>query len=202
MATRTDDFARGDSGDLGANWTQIGSTAGTCGILSEQVDSTVTGNPEGSVWSADTFGDPQFSKVAVVTLAAHEMGAVVRGSTTGNDYYAGGHNRNNHGNDNRRIYKYVAGSYSNLATEAVDIAVSDDVRLEADGTSLDLLIGGVSKVTTTDSSHSSGKPGLAVFHSSTNVAIWDDWEGGDLAAGGLSIPVAMHAYRLSHQSVV
>jgi hypothetical protein len=186
VATASDDFNRANAATLGANWTQAKGDSARHGILGNQADANGAADC-GDYYSATAFGGDQFSQATVVAVASLLQAVTVRGITSGvnRDRYNGGHDFNDTGNKRHRIYKYVGGVWTSLGAHASeDLTAGHVARLEAVGTGLDLKINGVSKVATTDASLASGQPGLYSVHGVADVAMWDDWSGGDLATAG------------------
>jgi hypothetical protein len=75
------------------------------------------------------------------------------------------------------ISRADSGSYSTLASASQVIANGDVIKLEAVGSTLNLYLNGVLKVTTTDTDFATGRPGFEIYN--TDVAL-DDWGGGEL----------------------
>lgn len=200
MPDRTDSFTRANSGDLGSNWGVVtGFTSKTLAISSNQVG---PGSSESSLcfqyWSADTFANDQYSeaKVLAISTSVYIVAVTVRSSSGALTQYSGGFMGSVYGDTHPRIWKWVSGSRTDLAVNSgVDIAANDVIRLEVSGTGLTLKVNGVSQVTTTDSSVTSGKPGLEAQNSLGNgTVLIDDWAGGD-GQGGIALPVFMNQYR-------
>jgi len=180
--TRSDTFTRADSNSLGADWTRIfGEGAFDLGIFSNQVDTNGTGNSTGAYWSADTFGDNQFSEVTMVILASGVQSAFTRNSTTARTRYEFGHDTNNF-NARRRFWKYVAGTQTSLADCVPNQVAGNIIRLESDGSTHTFKVNGTAASCSpfTDAAIASGKIGIRALHNTANVAILDTWSGGDL----------------------
>jgi hypothetical protein len=179
----SDNFDRADATTLGASWTTLKGLVNSLGIFSNQVDVTSTGTASGNYWSADAAPDNQLAVATVVAVAARTQGVVVRAITSGStqNQYLGGHDNNQTGNTRLRIWKMVGGVRTDLASHATENVTAGTVlKLEAIGTTLNLYVDGVLKVTTTDPDLTAGQPGLMADHGTLNVAIWDDWSGGGL----------------------
>jgi hypothetical protein len=180
----TDPFTRGDAANLGADWTEIAGLTEP-GIFSNQVD---TANPPFSDWACRTlesYPADQYSQAVLVALASAEWFVLVRGRTTvQTDLYAGGYSSTQAGDTNLRIFKMVNNVFTSLANFGSQfLAATDVVRLEVKADDLELFVDGISKLTAAnDPSLTSGPPGIGVSHSAGNVALLDDWEGGDFAA--------------------
>ncbi len=82
----------------------------------------------------------------------------------------------------------LGSTYSRTLTDG------DTIKLEVSGTTLTPYHNGTALATQDDSSLSAGYAGLYIAGAGGSFPM-DDWEGGNVAAGGLSIPVAMANYR-------
>jgi len=173
-----DDFNRAD-GDPGSNWTVMGGGLSKFEIRSNGAGTDTNFNHETGLWTAITWPNDQYSELTATILAASIQAAVVRGSTGAQTAYLGGFSNADAGNKNRRIWKYVAGTYTSLATEAVLVAAGDVLRLEVQGTTIRLYVNGTLRLNATDSDIASGSPGLYLRHNNTSVAVLDDWSGGN-----------------------
>jgi hypothetical protein len=166
-----------------ANWS-IQNGGEQLKVLSNAVGVTATGNLRGNRYSGITWPNDMYSQATVVNVAASMLGVTVRcGSPNVWEFYFGGADANNHGNNIYRITKWIAGVESNLAAHASQVMQAGDVvKLSVQGTSLSLVVNGSEIVTATDSALTSGQAGILAFHSDTTTPLWDTWEGGDIAA--------------------
>jgi hypothetical protein len=175
----TDNFDRANAADLGANWTTQTGYA-TFGINTNACDSTSAGLNCGNWYSAISWPSDQYSQITLsATVAANSDAATVRAASAATTFYAGGHNNGDAGNFSRRIWKLVAGAFTSLGTEAVNIVASDIIRLDVQGSNLELKVNGVSSITVTDAAIASGNAGISANHSAVDVPLLDDFEGGD-----------------------
>lgn len=195
MATASDAFTRADAANPGSNWVLAKGHTDHLGIFSNQVD--IAGSPGdrcGNYWNptTNTFGDAQFSQITIVAQAAHRQGPTVRSITTGTtrNYYLGGHQ---HSEDSSFLYaickERANDSGVKLVTHGSQVVTAGDVvRLEITGDAspvLTLFVNSTQILQVTDSTNvlGSGQPGMRADHTTANVALFDDWSGGDLAAG-------------------
>ncbi len=90
--------------------------------------------------------------------------------------------------NNRRIWKNIAGARTSLASEAIDIAIDDVLRLELQGTTLTLFVNGVQRLTAVDSSIASGGAPAIIgrVSSGTDFVQLDDFSTGDFLGGFMS----------------
>lgn len=187
----TDDFNRAN-GSLGANWGNVDTNGG----FGEPTitSNAVTGQSgwgngaSAGRYTAATFGADQYSQAVLGGLgffgADIGAGVIVRASAdqdAAKDYY--GLRVLDDGASTRtiRIGKYVNGTWTQLTTTTATVGNGDTIRLEVDSTgpaNLRAYINGtiVSALTTTDSSLTSGQPGVVA----TTTATVDNWEGNDL----------------------
>lgn len=186
MATASDNFNRADAATLGANWATAKGMVGPLGILSNGVkDPDGAGNRVGSYYSNVSFSADQFSQATFVARTTGGQMVTVRSITSGvtRNAYGGGHHVADFGDYKYCIFKWVAGTLSQLAVHASETVTAGDVlRLEISGTTLTLYANAVQKVQVTDVSHAAGQPGMHAESVSASTVWFDDWSGGDLSA--------------------
>jgi len=164
----TDNFTRANAGNLGANWTNV---AGTFAISSNTAECTGTdGSSYGATaWNANSAPNDQYAQITISgTAGSGQTGPSVRMSTVADTFYyaliLGG---------SLYITKVVAGSGTNLVTTTYSPTSGDVVYLSIVGTSLTLKVNGTTKLTTTDSSISSGSFGMAgLFNGTSYISAW------------------------------
>lgn len=133
-------------------------------------------------WNAHTFDDDQYSQIKVVDFgpSGGYIGLSVRCSGTGSpncylyivdDADAG------------YLYKYVSGTQTLLDGTGATVSTDDIIRLEAEGTTIRVLINGSEDISVVDSSITSGAPGVAGLDDES-ATLSDDWEGGNLQVIG------------------
>jgi len=183
----SDDFNRSD-GNPGANWTTLG-TLTLFSIRTNEAGNS-TNQEEGGTWAAGNFPNDQWSEIAVSTAVASSkwgrIGVVVRGSGSSNTFYGAGMHKGFANNENRRIWKTVSGASTSLATEAIDVANGDVIRLEVQGTSLRMYVNGALRLSANDSDIASGQPGifLRITGQVGPDPFLDDWSAGDFPSSG------------------
>lgn len=181
----SDNFNRANAGTLGANWTLMKGNSEQFKVLSNQAAVATVSSRDGSYYSATAFPNNQYSQALVVTLGNAYSGVAVRAITSGatrNAYYAGVEPNDFGGATTTRIWKDVASVVTSLGTGATAAAAGQTHYLEAQGTVLVMKVNGTNEISVTDASLTAGQPGIAAFHNSTAVGIFDDWVGGDFAA--------------------
>ena len=181
----TDDFNRADANPIGGNWTTVfGESA--LKIVSNQCLQSVSGaNRNAAYWNADSFNNDQYSKVKIVSLGTlNTVGPLVRVSPSAETFY-----RVVTSTTTITVSKCIVGSFTNIgATISYTFATGDTLKLAVAGTTLEVFVNYVSVGTRTDSDIASGSAGIY----SRGDGIVDDWEGGNVAAGGSAAAVFMH----------
>lgn len=181
MATASDSFTGSNVFSLSnysSNWTD------NVGQL-RLVSNAVTGNTAGfdvASWNATSFGDAQFSQ-AVATAkdasCAAAKGVAVQVSGT-KFYYALWDRTDNH----LYVGSYNAGTIDEDDAGIDSYSVNDVLRIECDGSgNITVKRNGVTKYTGAKTAFTGGKPGLCCYGAGS-VGELDDWQGGDIDAGG------------------
>jgi hypothetical protein len=170
--TASDDFNR--AAPLGANWStnQGGMTICTNALCGN-------GASDNQVfYNAISPGAAQFAELTLTAEANGQfLGPGVRHGGAG---VASAYQCITDGVSNNEISEFVAGTYTQLASNTTNLAVNDVVRLEASGSSLTCKRNGANLLTATDSSLVSGSVGAGGFD--MGATRMDNWSGGDLAA--------------------
>jgi hypothetical protein len=152
----TDDFNRADNTTLGANWTLVDRTMG---IASGAAVPGVL-NWCSAYYNAAVFTDDQWSEVVVGAAIAGGggLGPMVRMKTDFSYYYLYA--------DGSFIYlqKITAGSAATtIATITQTIGIGADLLLDVQGSTLKSFINGVCRNISTDTSNTTGTPGMFCF---------------------------------------
>lgn len=174
--TISDNFNRGDSADLGANWTVLtGEAAWKISVNTAQPSSTTTDCTEyysGVSWTANQSSE---GKVTVVEITAgNGVGVAVRCSTSARTYYRLVINSDGEW----KVAKMVAGVYTVLTSGTATYSVGAVLKLTVSGTTLTSVYNGVQIGSTTDSAISSGSPGIMMSSTIISGSV-DDWTGID-----------------------
>lgn len=192
----SDNFDRADSTDLGAAWTPI--TTGQLHIVSNEVLMASVTSIKVEYYSAIApWPDDQFSQAKVAAYVATTSGGLgVTVRVGGTTYYAGGkYTEITPANGNRRIFKQAGGVRTGIATEAVDLASGDIVRLVASGSNISLFVNTSLSCEAVDSAIATGSAGIWIRTLDTTGASdhkIDNWLGGDFS----SVAVAFFPFRL------
>ena len=170
----TDDFA--GSGALSGSWTvSEGTFSRTSGEAGPSADAVNV-----ALYTGDSPPNDQYATVVlgsnVSTISDEGIGPVVRGTASGNMYFAQSNT------SETRIYKRVSGTFTQVGTDGAAGATGDSITLEVSGTSLTCKKNGTAIIgPVTDTSIASG----------TTYGMWDSkqfatanttsFEGGDFA---------------------
>jgi len=132
----------------------------------------------GDMWTASSFGGDQYSEVQVTSTqltGAQWVGPAVRVQNGGQDGYVGLYSWNS-GSPELQLFKRSGGSWTQLGSSysIAPLTAGTKLRLMALGNSISFMENGVQRIGITDSSFSSGAPGIMAFDSATA----DNWSGG------------------------
>lgn len=166
-----DNFNRAN-GAIGGNWTV---SDGGFNVASNAVIGT--GGVNVAYWSANLFANAQFAQVAVASLngTTDYVGVQVLMSPSGNGYAC------LENSTTLLLQKMTAFSGANLSSSTSAGAVGDILRLEVNAAGVLTCSrnagGTITSITATDTTYTSGSPGLEQFGS---VATMENWSGGNL----------------------
>lgn len=179
--SQQDAFFRANNSNLGSNWTNLSGAFDT-GTIALSGNAAVP--PNGSTaqaaafWNTATFSPNQCSVVTVNGGAASYAGPIVRASAGDNAYLstfdAGG------GANAYTIQKVVSGTRTVLSTYATSVsAAPQTIELCAVGTTLSVYLNGSSSAlfSTTDSSLTSGSPGIQGTGYTGPGVTMNNWQG-------------------------
>jgi hypothetical protein len=154
VVTVTDSFP---GSSLGAGWTV---EEGTFTISSNSVG-TNTSAADGRSLAVrnESYPADHYAQAAYTALAANnQIGVAVRGQAGVNTWYA--FHIDASGVGSAALFKVIAGTVTVLASAPVSVHVGDTIRLEVVGTQLTAKVNGEVLLTATDSSISTGAPGI------------------------------------------
>lgn len=188
----SDNFNRAS---LGADWAMVNTIRGNVVIDSStrvwgEYAAIGDDHPTARWVGAGTFSDDQYSSAVIIDStppgSTYRFGVVVRASADTNgtrDYYEA-YVALITGLVTTHLTKVVNGTKTDIyVSSSPTWADNDRIELEVQGTTLRVCKNGTplgGSFTATDSSITTGKPGLSV----TNQMYLDDWEGGDMTADG------------------
>ena len=168
------DNATRANGAIGANWTV---TNNGIKISSNNFVGTVGATNDVAYWSASSFSASQFSQVTLTALNGTSDFPGVAVLLSGSGAATQGYNCIED-STNIFIQRISGTSNTTLASAATTGAIGDILRLEAaPGGVLTCYKNGVSTLTATDTTYTSGQPGLFLFGT---TATSKNWSGGNL----------------------
>jgi hypothetical protein len=179
VTTGSDDFNRPDGG-LGASWSAVSDES--LSISSQAVLGTSA--TSGDIRTAETYTGDQSSQVEVTSTqlsGGQWIGPAVRMQNGGQNMYLGIYFWNN-GSQQLRVYERSAGTWTQLggSYNCGALAAGTKLQLVAVGSQISFLQNGVTRITVTDTTLSSGAPGIMAF----GVAKADNWAGANASATG------------------
>jgi hypothetical protein len=168
------DNATRTNGAIGANWTV---TNNGINISSNNFVGTVGATNNVAYWSASLFSPSQFSQITLSALNGTTdfpgVAVLLSGTAGSTQGYSCVEN-----STNIFIQKISGTSNTTLTSAATTGAAGDILRLEAaPGGMLTCYKNGASTLTTTDTTYTSGQPGLFLFGT---VATSKNWSGGNV----------------------
>ena len=177
--TSSDNFNRAN-GALGANWTAMSDGALT---IASQVVKGGSGAYSGDIRTAETYGADQSSQVEVTSTqlsGGQWIGPAVRASNGGSNLYLGIYFWNG-GSPDLMLFKRTSGSFTQLgATYPVSaLAAGTQLTLSVTGSTLTFAQNGTARITATDTSLTSGAPGIMAYGTGTA----DNWAGNSTGTG-------------------
>ncbi len=182
--TYSQTFNAGNQSPLAGNWS-IAAGGLALQLYSSAVTPTGINNAGTNnyleYWNANAFPSNQTSTVTISAFADNQskVGAAVRvaqGGLNGLNYYFG-YCVGPAGTSTCTIAKFVNNTYSSLGTTSVTIALSDTIGLGVSGTTLTLYHNGTSVLSETDSSLTTGAPGIWVANNTLYHAGVSAWSG-------------------------
>src|ERR1700761_6191713 len=176
-ATVSDTFDRANGG-LGSNWTTTPGTAAPQ-ISGNTLHAGTANSLNSAYWSASTFGNDQFSQGTLPGSSGSNYGpglAVRLSGTKG--YFLW------YGNSTNTVSLWrmdSASSWTQLKTSgALTVTPASDVwKIQVVGSTISGYQNGTLVVQTTDTSITSGSPGVWLYYANNQI---DNWSGGDATA--------------------
>ena len=200
----TDNFNRADGPGLGSNWGNVGPFASSSGVMRINASTVIYGGGGGDAaarWvGTGTFTNDQYSSLKVTGTGTDfsYVGVIARASADqdgARDYYQY-YMRGIFGTT--QLEKHVNGSITVLDNTPSSLTWNDNdrIEIECEGTAIRGMQNAVTQHSATDSSLTTGAPGVFGSHVSTVAPFGDDWEGGNITAGGSSIAAISSGYHL------
>ena len=182
-ATDTDSFTYSDAAaDISADWVDIQDTsfmsAGGLGVSSNQLYESANDELRGSAFVGTAFGGAQLTQIIWVS-GAGLVNVFVRQS--GDAATFDGYLCQFADTGDVAILRVDDGVESAALTSGTYTpGLPDELRCEANGSSIAAYVDDVLEASTTDGMYATGRPAIAIFD---NVARFDDFEAGDLSTG-------------------
>jgi hypothetical protein len=174
-STVSDNFARAN-GSLGPNWTAM--TDGPLAISSQMVIGTNANGNSGDTRTAETYANDQYSTIQVSSTpltGTQWIGPTVRVQGNGTGLYVGTYKWNS-GSPQLVLFKRISGTWSQLGSAYASGALpaGTQLTLTVVGNTLAFSENGVIRISATDSSLTSGAPGIMANGTATAT----NWSGG------------------------
>lgn len=171
----TDNFNRADETPLAGNWTRVPGETGTINLSGNAVTPNSINFDTAYYYNAGSFGNDQYSQIKVTVSGAAAgagLGVIVRASTSVDTYYRCVLD----GAGNIEFGSVVASTFTFIAGRTVTYSAGAILKLDVTGTTFTITYNGTQAgATITDSSISTGKPGIA-YSSVVTSASGDDWQ--------------------------
>jgi fibronectin-binding autotransporter adhesin len=135
-----------------SNWNNLG---GSFSISSNTVYSSTASTDTMSRWTAGTFNDNQYAELTISTAGTGYIGVGVRlqsGAQTGYGLYCNA--------TDMKLIEWAAGVQTTVHYTGSACSANDVIRLEVSGTNLTVKKNGSTLTTVSDSTYSTGRPGL------------------------------------------
>lgn len=192
-AVAFDNFNRPDTnnGTLSNNWTAYSGafSANPPQIQDGTASPSGTTNNSGAFWSANAFGNDQFSQVIISGVAGStpDNGVSCRGGAGDNYYRCIVINPGASGT--LQLGKVINGTFTQLAapTAVATSGFGQVLRFEVQGTTLRALLNGSLITSLTDASLASGAAGIAVFNAVALGTEVNTWCAGNLPSNSLGL---------------
>src|SRR5574343_2079742 len=177
MAAYTDSFNRADGG-LGSAWTNI--TADVLAIVSNAVRGGTAGNTHYAHVATATrdFADDHYAQITCTAVTGNDsMGPCVR--VNGSGCYS--IRADTTSDATRRIVRIDGTTRTVIGTVTITIAANDVLKLTAEGSTIKAYKNGVRQDTATDSTYSTGQPGMFYLRGGTGAGRIDNFEADDIS---------------------
>jgi hypothetical protein len=180
---QSDHFIRAN-GDIGPNWVStslLGGHVGQPGSI-QIVNNSATGSSaaiyNASMWAQDIFSSDQFSQAVYLgpVPPLQAQGVAARINVAGSAYLLQVGEGFSTGR-NYAIFSLIGGVHTKLGATGPLAAPGDTMRLEVRGSTLTMIINGVTQVVTSDLNLTFGQPGIASF-GAVQGNFLSNWMGG------------------------
>ena len=169
----SDNFNRAN-GALGAGWTDMTDGGLT---ISSQVVAGSDGSYSGDIRTGETYGNDQSSQIEITSTqlsGGQWIGPAVRAQNGGQSLYLGLYFWNN-GSPELLLFKRISGNWTQLGAtyQSGPLVAGTQLNLTVTGSTLSLSVGGVVRITATDTALTGGAPGIMAYGTPTG----DNWVG-------------------------
>lgn len=197
FATASDNFTRANNTTLGTNWSDPEAQWGI--NTNSATEKNVNVNAQAVAWwnpSTNSFGSNQFSQVTCGTVSGtppyggQQCGVGVEMTGASLAAFTGYVSFADAVGNTWALYRQDSGiSYHSLASGSRTPTDGDVWYLEDNAGTLKLKVNGSTLATVSDSTYTSGQPGMNVYSNGSIDAIaFNTWSGGDLGGGGSVFP--------------
>lgn len=182
-------YADGHLGVAQANWVLPFSEG--FDVSSNTLVPQITGSDVANVWQGDVWPNDQYGQVAISGGATTDddqsgVGVILRYADSSNFYRIVANGR---ASSNVTVAKLVTGTYTMLTQITQAFSAGDTLKVEVQGTTLRVYHNGTQIGSdVTDSSLSSGDVGMYYSSTAAGMSV-DNFEGGDVSAGGTNATV-------------
>ncbi|MFD9564358.1 hypothetical protein [Streptomyces sp. NPDC059994] len=174
MASFSDDFNRANSTDLGASWVEV---SGDWSILSNQLSPGAAGGTIILRAASTMASNDHYAQATIAATTAASQGVWCRGNANITSGYLW---RNN--GTSWDLFRVVGGSFTAIGTYAAAAAPGDIARVQAVGSTITAYVGGIQRVSVTDTAVTTGTS-VGIRADSAGALRFDDFTAADLSAG-------------------
>ncbi|MEV5977505.1 hypothetical protein [Streptomyces sp. NPDC052114] len=171
MASFSDDFNRADSTDLGSGWVEV--SGNLWAIISGQLSPGAAGGTIILRAATPMDGNDHYAQVTIAATTAASQGVWCRG----NSNFTQGYLLRNSGSS-WDLFAVTGGNFTMIGTYAVAAAPGDVAKVEAVGSTIKGFIGGVPRISVTDTAVPTGTA-VGLRSESTSGLRYDNFSAGD-----------------------
>ncbi|MFF3643392.1 hypothetical protein [Streptomyces sp. NPDC002564] len=173
MATFTDDFTRADSTDLGAGWVEV--SGNLWAIISGQLSPGSAGGTILVRAATAMDSNDHFAQMTIAATTSASQGVWCRGNAN----FTQGYLLRNSGTS-WDLFSVVGNNFTMIGTYAVAAAPGDTAKIQAVGSAIKGFIGGVERISVTDTAVATGTA-VGLRSESTSGLRYDDFAAGDIS---------------------
>ena len=173
MTSFSDDFNRADSSDLGAGWVEV---SGDWSIASNQLSPGALGGTIILRAATAMASNDNSAQITITATTAASQGVWCRGNAN----ISNGYLWRNDGTT-WDLFSVVGGSFSLIGTYAAAAAPGDVAKVQAVGSTIKGFVGGVERVSVTDTGVATGTS-VGLRSESAGALRYDNFTGADVSA--------------------